>query len=230
MNAFSLFCSGFAQSDINEKIDNLIVQILSRYKSIFSRDPSYREPTKVLLKSSEDLILFGEDLIKDVLTDSAQVHVIIEAFKDAPKIDELYDEMCKSNETVPYANVKRSLRISETSGSLELSELFVDHREILKQFNFIINSILTYSRQNFAANNQREYFRVLSKIDVSHNYLTDQMFISLIENIVSKCFGMKQLNFSNNMITSKGVKALNECNQNCLQVFFFCLKIIFFVT
>lgn len=195
------------------------MQILSRYKTIFSKDPAYREPTKVILKSSDDLILFGEDLIKDVLNDSAQVHVIIEAFKEAPKLDEVYEEICRSNESVSYANLKRLLRNSETSGNLELRELFVDHREILKHFVFIVNSIQTYSRTSLSTNPQNNFFKTLSKIDVSQNYLTDQVFTAIIDNVISKCPNIKQLNFSNNMITVKGLKALNGCYQNCFQVY-----------
>lgn len=54
-------------------IDELTKQIVTRYKAIFSNDPSYREPNKVILKSSDDLILFGQDLIKDVLSNLCQV-------------------------------------------------------------------------------------------------------------------------------------------------------------
>ena len=59
--------------NIRATIDDLTVQIVTRYKTIFSNDPQYREPEKVILKSSDDLILFGEDLIKDVLADQSQV-------------------------------------------------------------------------------------------------------------------------------------------------------------
>lgn len=164
------------------------------------------------------MILFGEDLIKDVLCDTAQVHVIIEAYKEAPKLDEVYEDICRTSDTTAYVNVKRSLKNSEISSNLELSELFVDHREILKHFVLIINSIQTFSRQNFSSNAQGEYFKRLLKIDVSCNYLTDQICIGLIENVVSKCSNIKHLNFSNNMITVKSIKALNECPANCFQV------------
>jgi hypothetical protein len=63
-------------SNINLTIDDLTKQIVTRYKAIFSNDPSYREPNKVILKSSDDLILFGQDLIKDVLTNLCQVKFI----------------------------------------------------------------------------------------------------------------------------------------------------------
>ena len=61
------------KSNINATIDTLSEQIVTRYKTIFSNDPTYREPEKVILKSSDDLILFGQDLIKDVLTNFCQV-------------------------------------------------------------------------------------------------------------------------------------------------------------
>jgi hypothetical protein len=58
---------------VNATIDALSTQITTRYKAIFKNDPSFREPENVILKSADDLILFGEDLIKDVLTDMCQV-------------------------------------------------------------------------------------------------------------------------------------------------------------
>ena len=60
-------------SNVNVTIDELTSQIVSRYKVINSSEPSFREPDKVTLKSSDDLILFGKDLIKDVLNDQCQV-------------------------------------------------------------------------------------------------------------------------------------------------------------
>lgn len=174
----------------------------------------------MLLKtSSDDLILFGEDLIKDVLSDAAQVQVIIEAYKEAPKLDEIYEDLGLSNESIVYSNIKRVLKNSETNGCLELCELFADHREILKHFVIIINSIQTFSKQNFSANNaQKEYLKNLLKIDVSYNYLTDQIFIGIVENVIAKCSNIKHMNFSRNMITIKSIKALNECPQICFQV------------
>lgn len=201
--------------DINGKIDDLIVQILSRYKTIFSRDASYREPTKVLLKSSDDLILFGEDVIKDVLSDSAQVHVIIEAYKDAPKLDEVYENLCRSaaTNTEVYANVKRALRNSEANANLELIELLAtaDHREIAKQFELIVNSIQSLS-------NSGNYLKALLKVDLSFNFLTDLVCIPIIENLLSKSNSLRVLNLSNNLLTMKSVKSLLDCNRQCLEV------------
>lgn len=201
--------------DINGKIDDLIVQILSRYKAIFSRDASYREPTKVLLKSSDDLILFGEDVIKDVLSDSAQVHVIIEAYKDAPKLDEVYENLCRcaASNTEAYANVKRALRNSEANANLELIELLAtaDHREIAKQFELIVNSIQSLS-------NSGNYLKALLKVDLSFNFLTDLVCIPIIENLLSKSSSLRILNLSNNLLTMKSVKSLFDCNRQCLEV------------
>ncbi len=61
--------------NINATIDDLTTQITTRYKAIFKNDPAFREPDNVILKSADDLILFGEDLIKDVLTDLCQVEI-----------------------------------------------------------------------------------------------------------------------------------------------------------
>jgi hypothetical protein len=48
-------------------------QIVARYKYLFSNEAGFREPLKVLLKNNEEFILFGKDLIKDVLNDCCQV-------------------------------------------------------------------------------------------------------------------------------------------------------------
>lgn len=204
--------------NINGSINDLIVQILSRYKTIFSKDPTYREPTKVILKSWDDLILFGEDLIKDVLTDSAQVHVIIEAYKEAPKLEEIYADLCKSsNEScVIYSNIKKLLKNSESTFNLELSEILFEHREINKQFDIIINSIQAFSKQNL--NSPMNYLTSLIKVDFSSNYLTDQIVCNIIENFVSKCQTLKIVNFSKNLMTLKSFKMLSEINKQNLTV------------
>ncbi len=60
-------------SNINSTIEELTTQIVTRYKVIFCNEPTYREPKKVILKSADDLILFGKDSISDVLSNMSQV-------------------------------------------------------------------------------------------------------------------------------------------------------------
>jgi hypothetical protein len=54
-------------------IDDLIEQIISRYKLLFGEEQGFREPQKVILKNSDGDILFGRDLLNDVLGDITQV-------------------------------------------------------------------------------------------------------------------------------------------------------------
>ena len=61
------------RSNVNSSIDELTAQIVTRYKVIFCNEPTYREPKKVILKSADDLILFGQDSISDVLSNMSQV-------------------------------------------------------------------------------------------------------------------------------------------------------------
>ena len=74
INISLLLYNLYLLSNINATIDVLTTQITTRYKAIFKNDPTFREPDNVILKSSDDLILFGEDLIKDVLSDMCQVN------------------------------------------------------------------------------------------------------------------------------------------------------------
>jgi hypothetical protein len=62
----------------------LTKQIVTRYKAISSNDPTFREPENVILKDSDDLILFGQDLIKDVLSDFCQVKFVVFFFEFFP--------------------------------------------------------------------------------------------------------------------------------------------------
>ena len=214
--------------NINGRINDLTVQILSRYNAIFSKDPAYREPTKVILKSSDDLILFDQDLIRDVLTDSAQVHVTIEAYKEAPKLDEIYEDLCKSSEPggSMYANVKKLLKSSTVTFNLDLSEIICEHKTINRHFNIIINSIQTFAKQNL--NSPTNYFNGLVKMDLSLNYLTDQIVCDIIENLISQCQCLKILNLANNLITIKSFKVLTEINIQTAKVYCYSLFIFNF--
>lgn len=191
---------------------------MSRYKTIFSNDASYREPTKCILKSSDDLILFGQDLIKDVLVDSCQVHVLVEAYKEAPKLEEIYEQQCKSNDSNVYSNVKESMKLSETTFNLQLAEILFEHREICKHFDIIFNTIRAFSRQSCSGGSGMAYVGSLIKVDLSSNYLTDQTMSSFVESSLCKCANLKVLNLSNNLISLKSVKLLIDLGKQHLTV------------
>ena len=181
----------------------MTVQIVTRYKTIFSNDSQYREPEKIILKSSDDLILFGEDLIKDVLSDQCQVKLVIETYKDAPSISELYEKTCISNNLTVYSNIKQILNESESS--LNLKSISIDQIHMSKQFEIIFESIKLSSKQQFANN---DYFINLNNIDLSNNYLNDQTVTNFIEVIIPECINLKSLNLSSNQITHKSLKIL----------------------
>lgn len=186
----------------------MTTQILTRYKTIFSNDSTFREPEKVILKSSDDLILFGEDLISDVLSDMCQVQVLIESYKNAPKLNELYEQMCKSKNIQSFVNLKSILKESEESLNLDLKEVCFDSLEMSKHFEIMFESIKQSSKT--FANGQADYLKCLNKIDLSSNYLTDQIVISFFENIFVECSNLKSLDLSHNLLTLKSLKFLAD--------------------
>ena len=180
---------------------------MTRYKTIFSNDPQYREPEKIILKSSDDLILFGADLIKDVLADQCQVKLMIESYKDAPSVSELYEQTCKLNNLISYSNIKQKLKETDSS-CLDLKSIAIDaNNNMTKQFEFIFESIKLGSKQQCVNN---DYFVNLTQIDLSKNMISDQILISFAETILPECVNLKHLNISFNQISSKSLKAFSE--------------------
>ncbi len=187
----------------------MTAQIVTRYKAIFKNDPTFREPESVMLKSSDDFILFGEDLIKDVLNDMCQVHLIIETCKSAPTLSELYDQSClQKTNCLSFKNIKEKLKDSEANGILNLSSIFIDKFTASNQIEIICDSIKLNSKQQINLNT--DYYLSLTQIDLSGNFLTDQMVILFIENVFIECTNLKSLNLAFNLITAKSLKALNE--------------------
>ncbi len=178
---------------------------MTRYKTIFSSDPTYREPEKVILKSCDDLILFGQDLIKDVLSNMCQVQLVIESWKDAPKLAELFDEMC-SNKNLPMSTVlNANLKDSETSFVLNLSQMSCNHILAKQYAEVLLESVRTYSKQpnNF-------FLRNLIKLDLSKNMLSDEIVIDLFNLFLSETHNLKMLDLSFNLISLKSLKQLAE--------------------
>jgi hypothetical protein len=170
-----------------------------------SNDPTFREPEKVMLKSSDDLILFGQDLIKDVLNDTCQVHVLIESLKDAPTISDLYEQICTTKDTLGYSNIKNLLKSSEENFSLNLEEISLNISESVKHFDVIAETIRLNNKTN------PDYLKNLNQIDLSSNFLTDQILGSVLEGILVHCTSLKSLNLSMNLLSSKSIKNLNDC-------------------
>jgi len=186
-------------------IDDLTAQIVTRYKTIFSSDPTYREPEKVILKSSDDLILFGQDLIKDVLSNMCQVQLVIESWKDAPKLAELFEEMC-TNKGLPMSTVlNANLKESETSFTLNLSQMSANYLLTKQYAEVVIESVRSYSKQpnNF-------YLRNLVRLDLSRNMLTDEIVIDLFNLFLFEAHNLKMLDLSFNLVGLKSLKQLTE--------------------
>lgn len=186
-------------------IDDLTAQIVTRYKTIFSSDPTYREPEKVILKSSDDLILFGQDLIKDVLSNMCQVQLVIETWKDAPKLAELFEEMCVNKGLPMSAVLSTNLKESETSFGLNLSQMSSNYLLTKQYADVVLESVRSYSKQ---PNNC--YLRNLVKLDLSKNMLTDEITIDLFNLFLSETHNLKVLDLSFNLIGVKSLRQLAE--------------------
>ena len=86
---------------------------------------------------------------------------MIESWKDAPKIHELYEQVCQTSNQIPYA-----------------------HGTLFKVFSN------------------------LSKINLSSNMIIDQTAIHFFDAIYFECQSLKELNLSNNLMTTKSLKAI----------------------
>ena len=228
-------------SNINATIDDLIKQILTRYKAMFSNnDPTFREPEKVLLKSSDDLILFGEDLIKDVLNVNdlkCEVHVLIESLKGAPTLAGLYEQACAAKESLPFfENIRKALKASEQTFCVNLAEMSLhDGNMASKQFEVLTEVIRLNSKTS------PDYLKSLLSVDLSSNFLSDQVAISVLESFLSECASLKKLDLSYNLMTIKSLKMLNDamistkslnsivsCTKQKFHNFLRCIKIFFY--
>jgi hypothetical protein len=195
-------------SNTSATIDDLTRQILTRYKAMFATsDPTFREPEKVLLKSSDDLILFGQDLIKDVLNvddPKCEVHVLIESLKDAPTLSGFYEQTCQLKDTCAFENVTRALKTSEESFGLDLKDITaaVNGNVQARLFDTLAEAIRLNSRTNF------DYLKRLTSVDLSSNFLTDQLAIQVLESLFSDCVNLQRLNLADNLLTAKSLKVV----------------------
>lgn len=192
-------------------VNDLTKQILSRYKAMFyQNDPTYREPEKVLLKSSDDMILFDQDYIKDVLdlSDSkCSVHVVIESVKEAPSSSDIYEELCvRTQSGMAHENLKKELKQSQETCSINLSGSFC--ASSMKHFELVVEAVKLSNKTS------PDYLKKLIKIDLDSNYLGDQMVCAIIESVVAECSVIKVLNLSNNSISNKTLKTFSELASN----------------
>lgn len=208
------------------------MQILNRYKILFSNDHNYREPDKVILKNSDDLILFGDDLIKDVLSDMSQVKVLTETFKSKPKFYELYEEFCTNQKLKNYPLIAEILKKSDETAFLFLNNLIFENN-LSFHFEIIFHAIIENSKQTSIDANI--FIKKLVHLDLSCNYLTDKIMNLFFEKIFFYLDNLKYLNLSNNNISIKTLKLISELSsaknqalEKKLNVFNFLLKYLNF--
>ena len=216
-------------------------QILTRYKLINSNEESFREPDKVLLKSADDLILFGKDLIKDVLIDNSQVQLVVKSWKDAPKLSQLYEQVCSIKCYPVFHNIKLVLDESETSNELIASSLLCEQLTSKwqhQQFESLFESIKVNIKQSVRAGDDSyeasaiprlntsswPFIKALTKIDLSRNMLTDNLMTSFFHGILNECISLKHLNLSYNQLTINSVKSFNECLSTRTSKSYFVIK------
>jgi hypothetical protein len=133
--------------------------------------------------------------------------VAVETYKDAPKMGDVYEQLIKGKNLVFYKNIKSLLMEAESNSELNLSKLFIDQTTMSKQFEVMCESIKVNARQQVSYLNS-DYLKSLTKIDLSCNQLNDQFLTCFFESIFFECSNLKELNLSDNLITSKSLKAL----------------------
>ena len=135
------------------------------------------------------------------------MHLIVESFKNAPKISEIYEQTCTSKNLDVYSSIQAIIKDSETNFSLDLKEVRLDADRVSKQFHAVFESIKINSKHKL---NNNSYFSNLLQIDLSSNMLSDEIVVHFIENVLIECLNLKHLNLSFNLITAKSLKALCE--------------------
>ena len=70
---------------------------------------------------------------------------MIETYKNAPSVNELYEKLCLENNLTVYSNIKQNLKESENS--LNLKSISIDLTNMTKQFEVIFDSIKIISKQ-----------------------------------------------------------------------------------
>ncbi len=135
------------------------------------------------------------------------MHLIIEKFKNAPKLGDIYEQTCVSKDLDIYSSLQTILKESETNFYLNLKEIKLDYERASKQLYAVFDSVKISSKQTISNNS---YFTNLAHIDLSSNMINDEIFIYFIENVLIECLNLKGLNVSFNLVTAKSLKALDE--------------------
>jgi hypothetical protein len=131
--------------------------------------------------------------------------LVVESWKDAPTIQELYEQTLSSKNLTLYINIKGALKETETN--LNLNKLFIENLTMSKHFDTVFDSIKASAKQQSLNNN---FVKNLIHIDLSSNMINDDIFINFIESVLNECQNLKILNLALNLITLKGIKALND--------------------
>ena len=121
------------------------------------------------------------------------MQLIVESWKDAPKVSELYEKMCLNEKSKVYFNrkIQLELKLCETNGG------------ILNLKNYFINSFhMNLIFQAILSNN--DFLKIIKHIDLSSNILDDD-FSSSFFNSIEKFTNLKSLNISNNQFTIKSL-------------------------
>jgi hypothetical protein len=127
---------------------------------------------------------------------------MIESYKGAPVLNELYEKICLENNLIVYSNIKQILK--ESDNFLNLNSISIDQTNMTKQFDVIFESIKLISKQQLAQTN----FSVnLNRIDLSNNLINDQTAICFFETVIPECINLKHLNLGFNQLTVKTLKA-----------------------
>ncbi len=107
-----------------------------------------------------------------------------------------------------HSDIKGLLKDSESNNELGLRSLFIDSASMSNQLEAIFESLYQVAKQPSAMNN--EYFQSLTKIDLASNLINDQMAVCFVEKVFIECSNLKTLNLENNLISTKGLKALSD--------------------
>ena len=97
--------------------------------------------------------------------------------------------------------------MKETETHLNLRELYLENSTICKHFDTVFDSMKASTKQQSLNNN---FVKNLIHIDLSSNMINDEIFINFLESVLNECQNLKLLNLAFNLITLKGIKALND--------------------
>ena len=134
-----------------------------------------------------------------------EVHLVVESWKDAPTVSELYDEACQTKSLPTYSNIKAALKDSESSQCLNLGNLVAS--SLPGQFELIADCLRQNAKLSLSSQNN-PYARQLTTINLARNMLSDEDLAPLLD--MSVLADLKMLDLSLNLLTAKSVRALDN--------------------